>query len=182
MIHFKYSEKEITELLKHLTIIMDTREKESLHILQYFTKKNIPYKIQKLDTGDYSFMIPHNEETDKLGVKRDIYFNSYVERKNGVDEIVGNLVKSNGTPFENELIRSLGSKFVLFVEDLEFDRKVALGQYISKYDPKALRGRLDSLQAKYNFEIRPVDKELMGYMIHHRFKYQAKHYLKNGTF
>ena len=161
---------------------MDTREQSNLHIIDYFVKKKIKYEIKKIDTGDYSFYIPSNEETKPLGVDRDIYFNSYVERKNGVDEIVGNLVKSNGTTFENELIRSQGSKFVLFVEDLEFDYKVANGKYISKYDPKALRGRLDSLQAKYNFEIRPVDKDLMGHLIYHRFKYQAKHYLKNGTF
>ena len=161
---------------------MDTREQSNFHIIDYFAKKKIKYEIKKIDTGDYSFYIQSNEDTKPLGIDRDIYFNSYVERKNGVDEIVTNLVKSNGTPFENELIRSQGSKFVLFVEDLEFDYKVSKGLYISKYDPKALRGRLDSLQAKYNFEIRPVDKSLMGHLIYHRFKYQAKHYLKNGTF
>ena len=182
MIKYRYTDKEITELLKHLTIIMDTREKESLHIVQHFNKKNIPYKIRKLDVGDYSMMIPYNEETAKLGVPRDLYFDSFIERKNGVDEIIGNLVRNNGTTFENELIRAKGKDFVLFVEDLNFNRKVALGEYISKYDKKALKGRIESLKAKYKFEICQIDKEMMGFEIYERFKQRAKYFLKNGTF
>ncbi|MFM9535722.1 ERCC4 domain-containing protein [Lysinibacillus sp. IITD104] len=182
MIHYKFSDKEIDTLLKHLTIIMDTREKSSMHIIEYFKRKDIPMKLQKLDTGDYSFMIPCNEETKMLGVTRDLYFNSYVERKNGIDEICGNLQRDTQQAFINELIRSQGSKFVLFVEDPHFDRNLAQGKYRSRYDPKALRGRLDSLQAKYNFEIRPVEKDMMGHVILHRFLYQARYYLKNGVF
>ena len=182
MIHYKYTDKEIDALLKHLTIVMDTREKSSMHIIEYFKQKDVPMKIQKLDVGDYSFMIPSNDETSKYGITRDLYFNSFVERKNSVDEICGNLQKDTQQAFINELIRSQGSKFVLFVEDPNFDRNLAQGKYRSRYDPKALRGRLDSLQAKYNFEIRPVEKDMMGHVLYHRFLYQARHYLKTGTF
>lgn len=182
MIRYRYTDKEIDTLLKHLTIVMDTREKSSLHIIEYFKQKNIKMKIQKLDVGDYSFMIESNEQTIPLGVTRDLYFNSFVERKNSVDEICGNLQKDKQQAFINELIRSQGSKFVLFVEDPNFDRNLAQGKYRSRYDPKALRGRLDSLQAKYNFEIRPVEKDMMGHVLYHRFLYQARHYLKTGTF
>ena len=180
--HYRFSDKEIDTLLKNLVIIMDSREKNSFHIIDYFNQKGIKMKIQKLDVGDYSFFIESNEETIPLGVTRDLYFNSYVERKNSVDEICSNLSKDKQQAFINELTRSLGSRFVLFVEDPNFDDNIVKHNYRSKYDPKALRGRLDSLQAKYNFEIRPVDKNLMGHLIYHRFKYQAKHYLKNGTF
>lgn len=161
---------------------MDTREKSALHIIDYFNQKGIKMKIQKLDVGDYSFLIESNEETIPLGITRDLYFNSYVERKNGLDEICGNLSKDKQQAFINELIRSQGSKFVLFVEDENFDENLAKGNYRSKYDPKALKGRLESFKAKYNFEIVPMSKNIIGHNLYHRFKYQAKHYLKNGTF
>lgn len=161
---------------------MDTREKSSMHILKYFSKHEIPYEIKKIDTGDYGFYIPCNEETSELGVPRDLHFNSFVERKNSVDELCGNLQKDTQHAFENELIRSQGSKFVIFVEDPNFDENLANGNYRSKYDPKALKGRLESFKAKYNFEIVPMSKAMIGHNIYHRFKYQAKHYLKKGTF
>lgn len=124
-------------------------------------------------------MIGANEE---FGINRDIYLNSFVERKNGVDEITGNLQKDTQNAFINELIRSQGSRFVIFVEEADFDERVATGNYISKYDPKALKGRLESLKAKYNFEIVPMSKNMIGHNIYHRFYYQMRECLKNGEF
>ncbi|MGE7020437.1 ERCC4 domain-containing protein [Solibacillus cecembensis] len=177
MTHFKYTDKEINELVKTMIIIMDTREKNSVHIIDYFKQKNVQMKIQKIDTGDYSFMLPANPE---MGVMRDTYFKSFVERKNSVDEICGNLQKDTQQAFINELIRSQGNRFVIFVEDEHFDENLAQGKYRSKYDPKALKGRLESLKVKYNFEICPMSKTLIGHNIYHRFLYQLRHFLKYG--
>lgn len=177
MIHYKYSDTEITKILKTLTIIMDSREQQASHIYDYLRSKKIPVRIQKIDHGDYGCMIPANEE---FGIRRDVYLNSFIERKNGVDEITGNLQKNTQHAFINELIRAQGSRFVLFVEELDFDEKVATGNYRSKYDPKALKGRLESLKAKYNFEIIPMSKNVIGHNIYHRFYYQMREYLKNG--
>lgn len=177
MIHYKYNDKEINELVKSMVIICDTRENNSMHILNYFNQKKVPYEIRKIDTGDYSFKLPANPE---LGIMRDTYFNSFVERKNSVDEICGNLQKDTQQAFINELIRSQGSRFVIFVEDEHFDNNLAQGKYRSKYDPKALKGRLESLKVKYNFEIVPMDKMMIGHNIYHRFVYQLRHYLKYG--
>lgn len=177
---YKYNDKEIETLLKSLTIIMDTREKEASHIRDYLNKKEVPMKLQKLDVGDYSFLIESNEETIPLGINRDLYFDSYVERKNSVDELCSNLSKDKQQAFINELIRSQGNKFVLFVEDENFDENIAQGNYRSKYDPKALKGRLESLKAKYDFEIVPMSKKMIGHNLYHRFLYQARHYLKSG--
>ncbi|MCQ6529858.1 ERCC4 domain-containing protein [Bacillus mycoides] len=179
MIRFHYTDKEIEKILKTLTIIMDSREKSSMHIVDYFNQKEIPMIIKKLDVGDYSFMIRANPE---LGIMRDIYFNSFVERKNSVDEICGNLQKDKQQAFINELIRSQESKFVLFVEDPQFDENIAKHNYRSRYDPKALKGRLESFKAKYNFEIVPMRQTMIGHNIYHRFLYQAKHYLRTGIF
>lgn len=179
---YKYTDKEIETLLKSLVIIMDSREKQASHIHEYLNKKGIKMKIQKLDVGDYSFFIESNEETKPLGINRDLYFDSYVERKNSVDELCSNLSKANQQAFINELTRSQGSKFVLFVEDPQFDENIVNHNYRSKYDPKALKGRLESLKAKYNFEIVPMSKMMIGHNLYHRFLYQVRHYLKSGTF
>lgn len=179
MFHYKFTDKEIEGVLKTLTIVMDTREKNSTHITEYLNKKGVPLKIQKLNHGDYSAFIPANEE---LGILRDIYLNSFVERKNGVDEITSNLQKDTQHAFINELIRAQGSKFVIYVEEPDFDEKIAKGLYRSRYDPKALKGRLESLKAKYNFEIVPMSKNMIAHNIYHRFYYQTRHYLRTGVF
>ncbi|MEW4068653.1 MULTISPECIES: ERCC4 domain-containing protein [Bacillus] len=179
MIYFHYTDKEISNILKTLTIVIDTRENVNGHILDYLHQKDIPIRNQKLDTGDYGCMIPKNEE---LGIPRDIYLDSRVERKAHMDEITGNLQKDTQTAFENELIRSKDIPFTLIVEDLHGYEKMLQGKYRSKYNPLALLGRLNTFKAKYNFEIVYVDKKFSGNWIYHHFYYQAKHYLRAGTF
>ncbi|MBG9491266.1 nuclease, partial [Bacillus thuringiensis] len=61
MIYFHYTDKEISNILNTLTIVIDTRENVNGHILDYLQQKDIPIKNQKLDTGDYGCMIPKNE-------------------------------------------------------------------------------------------------------------------------
>ena len=176
---YKYNDKEIETLLKSLTIIMDTREKEASHIRDYLNKKEVPMKLQKLDHGDYGCMLPANPE---LGIMRDTYFDTFVERKAHIDEITGNLQQDKKQAFVNELIRAQGSRFVLLVEDKDGYEKMIRGHYRSKYNPLALLGTLNSLQAKYKFEMVYMDNSLTGNWIYHRFYYQVKHFLKHGTF
>ncbi|MDO8159159.1 nuclease [Bacillus toyonensis] len=179
MIRFHYTDKEIDAILKTLKIVIDTRENKNDHIRDYLHQKGIPFKDQKLDTGDYGCMIPKNEE---LGIPRDIYLDSRVERKAHMDEITGNLQKDKQTAFENELIRSKDIPFTLIVEDLNGYEKMLKGQYVSRYKPLALLGRLNTFKAKYNFEIVYLDKKFSGNWIYHHFYYQARHYLKTGVF
>ncbi|UBR30214.1 ERCC4 domain-containing protein [Bacillus sp. SD-4] len=179
MIRFHYTDKEIDSILKTLTIVIDTRENKNDHIRDYLHQKGIQIKNQKLDTGDYGCMIPKNEE---LGIPRDIYLDSRVERKAHMDEITGNLQKDTQTAFENELIRSKDIPFTLIVEDLKGYEKMLKGQYRSQYKPLALLGRLNTFKAKYNFEIVYLDKKFSGNWIYHHFYYQARHYLKTGIF
>ena len=59
--HFKYTDKELVELISSMVILIDTREKKCEHITGYFDRKKVTYKKKALDFGDYSFMIPRNE-------------------------------------------------------------------------------------------------------------------------
>lgn len=177
MISYHYTDTELNKILKTLTIVIDTREQVNGHILNYLRQKDVPVKIQKLDTGDYGCMIPKNEE---LGILRDIYLDSRVERKAHIDEITGNLQKDTQKAFENELIRSKDIPFTLIVEDEQGYGKMIKGEYRSKYNPLALLGRLNTFKAKYNFEIVYIDQKYSGNWIYHHFYHRAKYYLKSG--
>ncbi|MCQ6307468.1 ERCC4 domain-containing protein, partial [Bacillus cereus] len=97
-IHYRYLESELKAILSTLEIIVDTREQKNQHVLDYFRKKKVPFKICGMKTCDYSAMIPKNVE---MGLTRDIYLTAGVERKNGVDELVESI--KDRTRFENEL-------------------------------------------------------------------------------
>jgi ERCC4-type nuclease len=84
-IHYRFNDKELKTILDSLVITVDTREQKNTHILDYFRKKEIPFKFQTMKTGDYSACLPKNEE---FGIVRDLYFSAAIERKNGVDELV----------------------------------------------------------------------------------------------
>ena len=170
MYQFRYSEKEIKILLKSLVMITDSREKNNSHILQYFHKKDITFKIATMKTGDYSAMLPANVE---LGIIRDTYFDIVVERKNSIDEFVGNIKEDR---FENELIRSKDMNFILVIEDTY--ENLINGVYRSEYKPPSLLGRLKTFEARYDFNTVFVSNKLIGNFIYHHLYYQVRELLK----
>ena len=99
---YRYTDKEIKELLKSMVIIQDSREQEASHITKWFDEKKISYVTQKLETADYSFYIPANAE---LGIVRDMYFDDkiVIERKNSLEEI-SSCFTTTRMAFENEFI------------------------------------------------------------------------------
>lgn len=164
------------QLLKSLTIIVDTREQRNEHIREYFNQKKMPFVIRTMKTGDYSAMIPTNPE---LGITRDIYLNSCLERKNGVDELVESI--KDRQRFENELIRASKNPFVLIVEDEKGYENILLGKYRSQYKPESLLGSLKTFETRYDFSTVFLDKKLTGNYIYHHFLYMAREYLKRGA-
>lgn len=58
MKQYKFSVEEIKKLAKSMVILVDSREKKNTHILDYFRKQKISFQTEKLEYGDYSFMIP----------------------------------------------------------------------------------------------------------------------------
>lgn len=174
---YNYSDSEIKKILASLIIITDTREKENAHITDYFDKKGVLHMKRTLKTGDYSCMIPRNEE---LGIMRDIQLTACLERKAHIDEVTGNLSKLKATAFENELVRASDVPFVLIVEDSDGYGKILRGEYRSQYDPKALLGRLKTFEARYGFSIVFLDKAYTGNYIYHHFYYAAMECIKKG--
>lgn len=119
---YRYTEKELNELLKSITIVVDTRENANDHIIKYFDDKKIPHISRKLDYGDYSCFLPANPE---LGIMRDTYFDCVIERKGHLEELSGNLT-TDRTRLENEFIRGKDSRFLLMIEKKENKEAMAL--------------------------------------------------------
>ncbi|MCM3454429.1 ERCC4 domain-containing protein [Heyndrickxia oleronia] len=172
-LQYRFTDKELKTILDSLIITVDTREQKNQHVLDYFRKKDVQFRIRTMKTGDYSAMIPANPE---LGITRDLYLNALLERKNGVDELVESI--KDRTRFENELIRASKHPFVLIVEDLEGYQKILKGEYRSKYKPESLLGSLKTFEARYNFSTVFVAPATTGNYIYHHFLYRAREQLK----
>lgn len=173
---YKYTKKERKSLLNSLKILIDTREKKNDHIIKYLKNKNIPYKSKKLNSGDYSFLLPANEE---LGIMRDIYFNDQItiERKASLDELSGNFTQ-NRTQFENELIRSNDNKFILMIENETGYSDIINHKYRTNYNPKSFVGTLHTFRHRYNADLIFINKSAAGNFIYYTFYYWLREFLK----
>ena len=157
-------------------IIIDTREKEIDHIEKAFKKNNIDYIRRALRIGDYI--------VEGLG---GYVPNIVIERKASIDELVGNLLdtstkdENGNNRFTRELLRAkrANKKFILLIEDEKFYINLLTGNYRSKVNPRAARGMIMSLEAKYpNLSIMPIEKKLSGSYIHSILYYCLREDLK----
>lgn len=172
---YKYTDKEIKELISSMVILTDTREQKNQHILDFFDRKKILHKKKALNYGDYSFMIPANEP---LGIQRDMYFDGKVciERKASLEEISGNLSKDRSR-FEKELSLAPNTKVIL-LENANYS-DIADGNYNTQYNKKSFIGSLHSFWFKYNVPVFFMpDNHYSGLFIRLYFEYYFKDYLK----
>lgn len=172
---FKYTDKELDELVKSLTILVDTREKNNQHLLDYWDDNGISHKKKALSYGDYSFMIPMNED---LNIPRDIYFDGEViiERKGSLEEISGNLTKERDR-LEKEFSLSPKTK-VLLIENGTYG-DVITGNYNTQYNKKSFWASLHSFWHKYNIPVFFMpDIKYSGIFVRGYFEYYLKNYLR----
>lgn len=182
---YKFTDTEINKLLKeNFMILYDTREQVNQHILDYFDKKKVPYKKQKIDEGDYTAIITKRPE---MGIYRDIYFPVGVERKNSVDELAGNLAEKTDTRDDVRLVRELqrakakGIKIFLIIEDKNGMENILKGNYRSQYQPKAFIGRLTSIQDQYLHDTIFTSSANTGFEIYRKLYYSLRNFLREGN-
>lgn len=177
--NYRYSESEIEQIVESVTILVDSREQKNQHVLSFFDNFKhksgnigISYRTRKMDSGDYTFMIPANP---KLGFLKDLYFDQkfIVERKQHLNELSGNLT-ANRQRFQNEFSRSKAEQFHLVIEEGSYDH-IFEGRYISKIKPSAYLASLLSFSVKYNIHTHFVSQNNSG-----EFIYQlVRQYIKN---
>lgn len=202
---YKFSDREIKILLNNLTIIVDKREQQNDHIINYFKKHKRKYIKQSLKEGDYSALIPYNLETapilESVGLQRDMYLTNEVliERKGSLDEIAGNLCNRNAKydvygnqivsenkererfKFELTRIRNCGAKCFLFIEDKNGHENLRLGKYRSQYKPESFLASIKSFQAEFDFNLQFLGKDVIGSEIFYSIYYTARDFFKQGN-
>jgi len=138
----KLTDKQIKELLKTAIVLVDTREQENTHIIEWFEKKKKPYKIKKLDYGDYGMLLPKSEL-----IPFDIQLPFAIERKGSLNELSGNFAQDR-TRLENEFIRAKG-KMALIIENASID-DILEENYRTKLGSTAFIASLLSFYSKYD--------------------------------
>lgn len=180
---YKFTDKQMKKILQNMTVLIDTREQRNEHIIDFFNKKNIPYKVQKLDFGDYSCMIPKDtikEFTSNIYFDRDIV----IERKANIDEIANNL-KEDANRLRKELahMNMYQIRYLFFVEDPNFEENLRQSNYRSQYDAFTLMQRIyKGIEAEYNTAIIPVDRNIMGSKIYYTLQARVYNLFKHKGF
>ena len=155
-------------------ILVDSREKENKHIVDKFKTNNIDIDNIGLVIGDYR-------------IQSGTYIPPItIERKGSLDDLIGNLIdKDKDNEGNNRFIRELNrardsqTRIILLIEDKDFYVKLLTGDYRSNVNPKAIRGMVMSLEAKYpNLSIVGVDKSTSASYIHTTLYYYLRQKMK----
>ncbi|MBO5740733.1 MAG: ERCC4 domain-containing protein [Bacteroidaceae bacterium] len=164
-----WTDKELAEELKRITIICDSREQDR-HVEAYLRVHDIPTVVRKLDTGDYSCQLGDTT------FERDIV----VERKRSLDEICGNF-STERERFEREFMRAkaYGTKVHLIIEGASWT-DIFLGNYRSKLPSKSLVGSLLSWMVRFNISITFCKPEETARVIYGIFYYYVRERLLFG--
>lgn len=174
--YYRYTDKEVKTLLKSIVVLVDTREQQNSHILGWFDEKKISYKIEKIDTADYSFILPSNPE---LGIARDLYFTDKIsiERKANLEELSGNFTNDR-TRIESEFIRHKG-KMILLIEKATYE-DIVNHNYKTDYQPTSYLATLHSFSERYNIPFTFMkENKYSGEFIYRTFYYWLRNYLLN---
>ena len=133
------------------TVICDSREKwtqpgsTDTHIKSYFEKHGIPYEVQTLDTGDYTY-----EGS-----------NIVIDRKHNLDEVARNLTnRSDSSRFWREVRRAYksGLKLIVLVESGPSVLSINdVSKWKSKYSPvSGRRVQTEMIRLEVSYGVRWV--------------------------
>lgn len=151
----------IKKLIKQLVVLVDTREQENQHIIDYFDSKGIKWRNKALKTFDYSCELHKNEE---LGLPFAVSLENEIgiERKAHLTELAGN-VTATRTAFEEKWQKAkfMTKDLYLVIEGGSW-ADIKDGKYRSELNPKSFYNTLISWRHKYGFRIDFVKKENCG--------------------
>lgn len=175
MKEYKFTMEKIKDLVKEMVVLVDSREKKNSHILEYFKKQGIPYRVTKLDFGDYSFLLPASAAGTDLYFHQDIC----IERKATLEELSGNLAQKR-QQFETEFLRAgnSGAKIYLMVEHPGGYTDIINHTYKTELSPIAFMASLKTWESRFSCNVQFIDRQYSGYFIVSTFQYYARERLK----
>lgn len=166
-------DKDIDKIIKSMYIIVDSRENLPNKITNYLEDIGVEYDVRKLTSGDYSAIVPPNEELGFKGI--DFTDELVIERKMSNDEIIGNLTRGKDR-FYREFDRFQG-KIIIMIEDTY--KNGLEEKHRSKLTKNQYVGLLHSLSISTESPFIFIDRESSAEFIYNTFKYSLKNKLKN---
>ncbi len=174
----KVSTENLKKIMKKIVVLIDTREKQNQHIVEYLDKHHIAHRNEKLDFCDYSFML---QSIPEMGIMTDLYFHKgiAIERKASLEELSGNISKGRET-FENELMRAThaGCKLYLMVENPFGYSAIMQKQYHTEVSAASFMATLKTYEQRYGLNIQFITPDNAGYLIVSTFQYFLREYFK----
>lgn len=156
------------KVLSTAVVLIDTREKENTHIIEWLDKKGIKHQEQKLSYGDYSLLLPKNIE---YGIVQDVVLDYAVERKAHLEELSGNLTNDRDR-MENECRRCEGRMdFVIENGSLQ---DIILHNYKTDYNEKSFLATLCTFRHRYRVAFNFVSKQNSPQMIYNLLHYKLR--------
>lgn len=139
---------EVSEALERLTLLVDTREQDTIFFRRRLKEVGLPWKRKKLDFGDYSMKV-ELEDGKEVDFSRDVT----IERKMSLDELCQCYGKDRERfTREFQRARAAGAKTYLLVENGSWEKALE-GVYRSKMHPKALTHSLTAWLARYDCQV-----------------------------
>jgi len=173
LLKIRFSDYIIKEyILKKAVVIIDSRENENSHIVNWLTKKGIPFQIEKLGFGDYSIFVPKN---DVLGFYQELQLDYAIERKANLEELSGNLTNDRSR-IEDELSRGRG-KIDFVIENGSLD-KIIMGDYKTQYDKHSFIATILSFKDRYDIGFNFIEKDNSAELIYKLLYYRLRREVK----
>lgn len=139
---------EVSEALEHLTLLVDTREQDTLSFRRRVKEVGLPWERRKLDFGDYSMRVELED-----GQEVDFSPAVAIERKMSLDELCQCYGRGRKR-FQREFLRAkkAGAKLYLLVENGSWEKALS-GEYRSRMQPQALTASLTAWLARYDCQV-----------------------------
>lgn len=169
----RFSEAQIKDIIDSIVILVDSREKSNSHIIDCFDKYNVSWEKRKLDSGDYSAIVPASQKYNLEEI--DFTKELVIERKASLDEISNNLAAA-ADRFKREFERS-EAKIIIMIEGCNYE-DIPLHNYKSKLTEKAFLGLLHAFSDKHNAPVSFISKDFAALFIYNTFKYRLRNMLK----
>lgn len=173
MLKHNFTQYELDKhILTNIVVLVDTRENANQHILDYFDKKKIEYKNQKLEFGDYTLLLKANKD---YGINHDLVLDYAVERKGSLEELSGNLTNDR-VRIEEELWRGNGK--IAFVIENESIDNIITHSYDTKYNEKSFLATLFTFLHRYGTNYTFTNKNNVAAIIFALLFYKLREELK----
>lgn len=139
---------EVSEALDHLTLLVDTREQDTLSFRRRVNEVGLPWERRKLDFGDYSMRVELED-----GQEVDFSPAVAIERKMSLDELCQCYGRGRKR-FQREFLRAkkAGAKLYLLIENGSWEKALS-GEYRSRMQPQALTASLTAWLARYDCQV-----------------------------